>query len=134
MVKPPCQIHLEGDLGAGKTTLVRGFIQGLGYSGAVKSPTYTLIEPYEFMDKIVYHLDLYRLADGEELEYLGVRELSDENAISLIEWPQNGQGYLPAVDLLLALRVIGSKREIGMTPVSSTGAAIVDKLQNDSSL
>ena len=89
-------VYLKGDLGAGKTTLVRGFLRGLGYKGTVKSPTYTLIEPYRIAGKSICHLDLYRLADAEELEYLGVRDLLQEETVLLIEWPERGEGVLPS--------------------------------------
>lgn len=97
------QIHLEGDLGAGKTTLVRGFLRALGHAGAVRSPTYTLIEPYEFAGLTVLHFDLYRVADPDELEYLGVREQSDERTLWLVEWPDRGAGWLPDAELVLHL-------------------------------
>lgn len=97
------QIHLMGDLGAGKTTLVRGFLRALGYAGAVRSPTYTLIEPYEFEHRTVLHLDLYRVADPDELEYLGVREQSDTGTLWLVEWPDRGAGWLPEPELVIRL-------------------------------
>lgn len=97
------QIHLEGDLGAGKTTLVRGFLRELGHVGAVRSPTYTLLEPYEFAKRTVLHFDLYRVADPDELEYLGVREQSDDRTLWLVEWPDRGAGWLPDPELVVRL-------------------------------
>jgi len=97
------QVHLYGDLGAGKTTLVRGLLHALGYSGAVRSPTYTLVEPYELAGRRILHLDLYRLADPDELDYLGLREHSDPDTLWMVEWPERGEGWLPAPDLVLSL-------------------------------
>lgn len=96
-------VHLQGDLGAGKTTLVRGMLRALGYTGAVRSPTYTLMEPYVLAEREVLHLDLYRLADPEELEYLGLREQSGGGTLWLVEWPERGRGWLPVPDLVVNL-------------------------------
>jgi len=104
------QIHLQGDLGAGKTTLVRGFLRALGHQGAVRSPTYTLLEPYEFDGLTVLHFDLYRVADPDELEYLGVREQSDERTLWLVEWPDRGAGWLPEPELVVNLAQQGDGR------------------------
>jgi len=105
-------VYLRGDLGAGKTTLVRGLLRGLGYQGAVRSPTYTLIEPYETVEPPVVHLDLYRLADPEELDYLGLRDLLEDPGLILVEWPERGAGALPPADLELQIADAGERRRI----------------------
>lgn len=114
---------LHGTLGMGKTTLVRGFLHALGHDGPVKSPTYTLVEPYDLADRRVLHFDLYRLGDPEELEFLGVREDLDGGALCLIEWPENGAGWLPGADLEVFLEPLkgGAGRQVFVESGSECG-------------
>lgn len=110
----PCPqvVYLYGDLGAGKTTLVRGALRALGYAGAVRSPTYTLLERYELGGIVIVHFDLYRLADPEELHALGLRELLEEGAMLFFEWPERGQGLLPPATLTLRFELEGGGRRV----------------------
>ncbi|WP_290701504.1 tRNA (adenosine(37)-N6)-threonylcarbamoyltransferase complex ATPase subunit type 1 TsaE [Amphritea sp.] len=124
-------IFLNGDLGMGKTTLSRGVLRGFGHQGSVKSPTYTLVEPYELGDRTVFHFDLYRLGDPEELEYLGIRDYFTDDSICLIEWPERGEGVLPVADLLLNISVEQLGRRINWQPQTVKGRQLADKLKTD---
>ncbi|PHS24332.1 MAG: tRNA (adenosine(37)-N6)-threonylcarbamoyltransferase complex ATPase subunit type 1 TsaE [Methylophaga sp.] len=127
---PPQQftIHLEGELGAGKTTLCRGLLRELGHQGNVKSPTYTLVEQYDFSDRSVFHFDLYRLVDPEELDYIGLDDYMNSNSLCLIEWPQQGGNYLPRPDIIIKLQYDESCRQASILSCSDAGTLLSAKL------
>jgi len=118
LFQPGLVVYLQGDLGMGKTCLSRAFIQTFLPGQRVKSPTYTLIEEYCAKDFGIYHLDLYRLAEPEELDYLGVRDLLSSPHILLIEWPNKAKGFLPAADIQLTIEPFASARKITLNLLS----------------
>lgn len=129
---PSIHIHLQGNLGSGKTTFTRYLLQNMGVTGPVKSPTYTLIEPYELGNMHCQHLDLYRIADPEELEYLGLSEMSERPGLTLVEWPSKGAGFLRPADLELSFEYHGDGRKLQLKVATSTNrnSAIIQRLQN----
>jgi len=118
----PAIVFLRGNLGAGKTTLARAMLRGLGVQGPVRSPTYTLVERYPLDSGEAVHMDLYRLADPGELDFLGLDDLHAEAGLWLVEWPERGEGALPACDVVLELSVDGDGRRARMLPCSGRGA------------
>lgn len=127
-------IFLHGDLGAGKTTFTRGFIHGLGFAGKVKSPTYTLVEPYPFNDLTVYHFDLYRFIDEEEWEAAGFREYFNPNSICLIEWPEKAGYLLPEPDIHVHLMHEGLQRKIQFLANTAQGEQCLASILTQASI
>ena len=127
-------IHLEGDLGAGKTTFARALLAALGVGERIKSPTYSLIESYRVGELDAHHLDLYRIADPGELEWLGLADLWSEPALVLVEWPERGGGGLPAADLTLHLRHAGERRELDAEARSPRGERLLAALRKGAGL
>ncbi|MGD8350775.1 MAG: tRNA (adenosine(37)-N6)-threonylcarbamoyltransferase complex ATPase subunit type 1 TsaE, partial [Gammaproteobacteria bacterium] len=121
-------IALEGELGTGKTTLVRGALEAEGVSGGVRSPTYTLVEYYPLERFSVAHFDLYRLADAEELEYLGFRDYLNRETLCLIEWPQRAAGYLQGVDLVIEIEYDPAGRRVTLSPQTRWGREVVSRV------
>ncbi|MDA0977665.1 MAG: tRNA (adenosine(37)-N6)-threonylcarbamoyltransferase complex ATPase subunit type 1 TsaE [Proteobacteria bacterium] len=125
-------VHLAGDLGAGKTTLSRGIVRSYGYEGAVKSPTFTLVEPYNLEQPVavnIYHFDLYRLSSPDELDYIGVDDYFSADALCLIEWPEKAEGFLPEHDLYIRIDVSGETRNIYICGTTAHGERVCEKLR-----
>lgn len=122
---PGLVIHLSGPLGAGKTTLARGLLRSLGWEGAVKSPTYTLVETYSLGAILLHHFDLYRLSDPEDLEFIGLRDFLDGHAICLIEWAERGREILPEPDLRVEIELSGTGRALRCDPGTPAGSRLL---------
>ena len=115
------RVLLDGELGVGKTTLARGVLRGLGFQGPVKSPTYTIVEPYEFSGKRVYHFDFYRIEDPRELEFIGLDELVEQPGIKLMEWPQRAGDRLPPADFKVRISSDGDRRIVELEDLRNCG-------------
>lgn len=121
-------VFLSGQLAAGKTTLARGLVRALGHAGAVKSPTFTLVESYAIADRRIHHFDLYRIADPEELAYIGIDEYFDDGALCLVEWPERGAGSLPLPDVELRLSVVPAGRVVEARANTPAGEKLLDAI------
>jgi tRNA threonylcarbamoyladenosine biosynthesis protein TsaE len=120
-LKPGWVVYLRGDLGAGKTTLVRGLLRALGYEGRVKSPTYTLVESYELSRFVLQHYDLYRMIDPREWLDAGFRDDCNASTLCMVEWPEKARGLLPKPDLEIRLEVAGEGRTARLEALSAQG-------------
>lgn len=121
VLSAPCLVYLSGDLGAGKTTFARAFLRELGVTGAIKSPTFSIVEPYQ-LDKLeLYHFDLYRMADPEEIEFLGFRDYCHDNSIILLEWPEKARDFIPPADIVITLTRQGSGRDCQLAFLTPRG-------------
>ncbi|MCX7891879.1 MAG: tRNA (adenosine(37)-N6)-threonylcarbamoyltransferase complex ATPase subunit type 1 TsaE [Burkholderiales bacterium] len=129
VLEPGLVVHLVGDLGAGKTTLVRGALRALGHEGKVKSPTYTLVELYKVSRLDLYHFDFYRFKDPSEWEEAGFRELFGEAAVCLVEWPEKARGLAPGPDVRVTLALEGSGRRATVEGVTDRGERCVARLR-----
>ena len=128
-LRPGMVVYLCGELGAGKTTLARGVLRGLGVTERVKSPTFTLVEPYTISSLYLYHFDFYRFNRSEEWEDAGLREYFDRSSVCLVEWPEKAGGQLPAPDVRIALAVDGSGRNITLSADTEAGRDCLKRLQ-----
>lgn len=127
-IVPGLSLYLHGDLGSGKTTLVRGLLRGLGYAGRVKSPTYTLVELYTVSRLNLYHFDFYRFRDPKEWRDAGFSEYFNGTAVCLVEWPEKAAGLLPAADLDIALGFAGDGRDLSIRAGTESGNACLNRL------
>lgn len=130
-IQPGLCIALYGELGAGKTTFVRGFLRSLGFKEAVKSPTYTLVETYTIKQQRIHHFDLYRLVNSEELEFMGIRDYFNEMDVNLVEWPMRGKGYLPLEDLSYSIVIRELQRDVTIKANTPAGMRVLTMLAKE---
>ena len=126
---PGVVVYLCGELGAGKTTLARGVLRGLGYAGRVKSPTFTLVELYTLSMLYLYHFDFYRFNDPRELAEAGLREYFNPDSVCLVEWPEKAAG-LPAADMRILMQVAGTGRRVEIFTETEAGSSCLDRLKH----
>jgi len=129
-LEPGLVIYLSGQLGAGKTTLARGILRGLGYDGRVKSPSFALVEPYTFSRLYLYHFDFYRFTDPRELEEAGFREYFNPESVCLVEWPENAAGVVPPPDIKIELKIAGSGRQLEIDADTEAGRRCLKHLKH----
>ena len=128
VIPPGLSLHLHGDLGSGKTTLVRGLLRGLGFEGRVKSPTYNLVELYTVSRLNLYHFDFYRFHEPKEWREAGLDECFNESSVCMVEWPEKAAGHLPPADIDIRFEFVGDGRDLSVHAGTESGKACLNRL------